>query len=495
MAITYGGSVNWSGLSLLTGASGLLSLGFGSLLGGSLIASATGAAALLIALVFAGAGQRQRRLRDAKLSSDITVIAQRLIQMERREPVARQETSPRAAAMAAGVAADLETLSRLVTDMAETLNIHDRELQALKDAPPPPAPVVQPEPEAVFQAPAARAAITVASMAGQIQAGAGQPELASREDFARAASAILRRLAPPESRPEARLESWPEARPDLGDARDMARATDDPADALDADRLELQLQPNVTLPQRQTRFYEARPGLRGADGAGLDHAYAMAALDGRGLRSRFEGMVLARVLTIVRHLASRDSAASVSLAISPTTLADGAFLAAALQGLESDAEAARRTLFQVSQTDWLRLTTDHRAALQRLRSSGAAIVLDRVSDFRFDWAALVQDGVSYVRAGADLLLDPGRRFEAVQAINALRNAGIGLVATGIEAENWIPDLLDFDVPFAQGGAISPPRAVRADLLGPVAAPPELAKEPEQASGERASFRDFLRRAG
>ncbi|WP_163454890.1 EAL domain-containing protein, partial [Escherichia coli] len=66
-------------------------------------------------------------------------------------------------------------------------------------------------------------------------------------------------------------------------------------------------------------------------------------------------------------------------------------------------------------------------------------------------------------------------------------------AEGVEREADVPDLLDLDVPFAQGPVFAEPRAVRADVLG---APP-AAPEPEETGPPppRRGFRDFLRRAG
>ena len=71
----------------------------------------------------------------------------------------------------------------------------------------------------------------------------------------------------------------------------------------------------------------------------------------------------------------------------------------------------------------------------------------------------------------------------------------------------MPDLLDLDVPLAQGFVFSPPRPVRAEVLtSPVAAgvPPVAATQPQAAAAEhppepapepqKRPFRSFLRRA-
>ncbi len=73
---------------------------------------------------------------------------------------------------------------------------------------------------------------------------------------------------------------------------------------------------------------------------------------------------------------------------------------------------------------------------------------------------------------------------------ALARAGIRVVATGVADEADVPDLIDLDVPFAQGTAFAAPRPVRAEVL---AAPP--AEEPTPPpKPERRPFRSVLRRA-
>ena len=112
-----------------------------------------------------------------------------------------------------------------------------------------------------------------------------------------------------------------------------------------------------------------------------------------------------------------------------------------------------------------------------------------------------------MKVSADLLL---RQASARQNLSdiavedlvaALARAGIRLVATAVERETDVPDLIDLDVPFAQGSVFAAPRAVRADVLAaaapaqaaPAAAAPPAPEEPEPPP-QRRPFRDFLRRA-
>jgi cyclic-di-GMP phosphodiesterase TipF (flagellum assembly factor) len=101
----------------------------------------------------------------------------------------------------------------------------------------------------------------------------------------------------------------------------------------------------------------------------------------------------------------------------------------------------------------------------------------------------------------------GLDIEVSDLASVLRRAGIKLVAERVEREEIVPDLIDLDVPLAQGFVFAAPRAVRSEVLSPPAAgdapaaaphspapPAEPVEEPVPRE-ERLPFRAFLRRAG
>src|SRR5215207_4084068 len=131
------------------------------------------------------------------------------------------------------------------------------------------------------------------------------------------------------------------------------------------------------------------------------------------------------------------------------------------------------------------------------RSTGRPIFADR--------------GVRFVKLPAEMLLAAeaphGLDVELHDLAAVLSRAGIKLIAERVEREEDVPDLLDLDVPLAQGFVFSPPRPVRAEVLtSPVAAAaPPVAAAPAQAAAadlppepapepQKRPFRSFLRRA-
>lgn len=239
--------------------------------------------------------------------------------------------------------------------------------------------------------------------------------------------------------------------------------------AFRADRLELHLQPIVTLPQRKTRFYEALARLRLEEETLLEPADFLPVLEEAGLAPELDGKIAARAAAVARHLINRGSDAFVTCNLSPASVRTPGFLRALGRILEAYPDILGQFAFEIAQRSWRTLDAETAGALETLRARGAFFVLDRAEDMRLDPLTLADRGVAYAKLPATMLLDPrpsyGLDFEPGDLAAVMARAGIKLVAEKVEQESWTPDLLDLEIPLAQGFALAMPRAVRADILG------------------------------
>ncbi|ACL55742.1 EAL domain-containing protein [Methylobacterium nodulans] len=469
-------------------SAGLVSLCLATLLGGGLCltvaflsAPALGVTAGL-ALAWAtgasvAAGLAWRRAGRAvaqmeKLSGEMDVLSRRLLAIEQRPGPAPGPDAPRPDRLAeevAEVTAEIGLLGGIVRELAVTVAAQDGEIARLKERAAP-APAFPPS------APAARPVAAAAP--------APQP-----------VPAILPRSAPlPPSAPlrpfvpEPALPG-PETRP-ASDAA-AAQRQEEILTALTEGGLEVHLQPIVSLPQRKVAFYEALARLS-VGGARLTPAEFMPTLERHGRTTELDRLMLARVTAISRQLAARGSAAAVAYALSPSSLFEPGFLRALGRLIEAHPELAGRLILALPQRSLRSLDAEQAAALAALRER-ILLALDRAVDLRFDGPALAAQGIAYVKVPADLLLGrsaPGADLAAEDLAAALARVGLRLIAEGVERESDVPDLIDLDLPLAQGSVFSPPRVVRPEVLSP---PPEPGP-PEEGPPVRRSFRDFLRRA-
>jgi cyclic-di-GMP phosphodiesterase TipF (flagellum assembly factor) len=436
-------------------------------------------------LALAGGVALQARVlagQAAQLSRDLDVVSERLLRLEAESrPPAATAPDPRIDDLSADVqeaTAELALLGEIVRDLAVAVATHDRELVALKAAGEKPVPVQR---EAPRPAP-------------QVAAPAPAPApFAARERPAPPVAPLPEWTAPPDDRP--------------GDAAVIS--------AFEGDRLELHLQPVVSLPQRKVQFYEALARLRLDEGTLLVPAEFLPVLERRGLMPDLDRKVLARSAAIARHLAARGSEALIACNLASASLAEPGFLRAVSRLVEAHPDLTGRLVLELSQRCWRTLDAERAGALAQLRDRGLVFALDRATDLRLDPLSLADRGVRFVKLPAEMLLAAeaphGLDVELHDLAAVLSRAGIKLIAERVERAEDVPDLLDLDVPLAQGFVFSPPRPVRAEVLSsPVAAaapaqaapahaapvqdgaaerPPEPAPEPQKRP-----FRSFLRRA-
>src|SRR5262249_18008758 len=113
---------------------------------------------------------------------------------------------------------------------------------------------------------------------------------------------------PAEPRPPQTLAEPASARMASGRFKDM-----DPAagtlmirEAVDANRIDLFLQPIVTLPQRKVRYYEAVARLRAGDGEQLMAADFLPYAEAGGVMPKIDNLMLFRCVQVVRRLLAKN---------------------------------------------------------------------------------------------------------------------------------------------------------------------------------------------
>jgi cyclic-di-GMP phosphodiesterase, flagellum assembly factor TipF len=413
---------------------------------------------------------------EQKSSRDIGAIANRLIQLEQR--IARGQNAtldPALRSTVVEVTGELSVLGGLVRDLADSVAAHDRDMDKLKERL---AQKIIDKPEA------------------------SEKSVAPRE-VAPAAEASVDPLLLPQTR---RLVSLAEA-----DVHRMGAIVQ----AFETDRLELHLQPIVALPQRKVRFYEAFARLRLADDTVLVPAEFMPVLERLSRVSELDRRMLERAISIARHLVSRGSEAIVSVNLSSRSIEEPGFLRSVARVIDAAPDVAGKVVLELPQHCWRSLDIEKAGALAGLRDKGVPFALDHATDLRIDPIALADRGVRFVKIAADLLANADQKdgldIELGDLAAVLRRAGIQLIAERVEREEIVPDLIDLDVPLAQGFVFAPPRVVRSEVFHaqsvakvaedaaemPMAEPSvsvAVQGSPAPESEERKPFRAFLRRA-
>ena len=236
--------------------------------------------------------------------------------------------------------------------------------------------------------------------------------------------------------------------------------------ALDASRVDLYLQPIVTLPQRKVRYYEALTRLRTGDGDLLQPSEFLAPAEAAGLLPRIDQLLLFRTVQVARRLLLKNRDVGLFCNISAATLNESQLFAQLMQFMEANRALAPSLVLEFKQASWRTMGPLEQESLAALRELGFRFCIDQVADLRMEPRELGERGVRFVKAPATLLLGrgPSTDIHAADLSDLLSRFGIGLIADRIESESQVVDLLDYDLRFGQGFLFSPPRPVKAEAL-------------------------------
>ena len=258
--------------------------------------------------------------------------------------------------------------------------------------------------------------------------------------------------------------------------------------AVDENRIDLYLQPMVTLPQRKVRFYEAVTRLRDDKDQVLAAEDFIAVAEAAGLIGRIDHMVMLRSVQVLRRLMVRNKDVGVFCNVAAATLGKPATFAQCLDFLEANRALAPSLVLEFKQATFRKLGPTETEHLAALAQRGYRFSIDHVTDLRIEPRELADRGVRYIKVPAALLLDqklsPTSDIHPSDLSDLLGRFGIDLIAERIEGERAVVDLLDYDVRFGQGFLFAPPRPLRAEGASATGGPvPNNAQESRESRAE------------
>ena len=261
--------------------------------------------------------------------------------------------------------------------------------------------------------------------------------------------------------------------------------------AIDENRIDIFLQPMVTLPQRKVRFYEAVTRLRDERDQLIPAEEFIGVAEASGLIGRIDNMVMLRCVQVLRRLMVRNKDVGVFCNVAASTLGNSTTFSQCLDFLEANRALAPSLVLEFKQSTLRNLGPAEMENLAALAQRGYRFSMDHVSDLRIEPRELADRGVRFIKVPASLLLDPKQASTAdihpSDLSDLLGRFGIDLIAERIEGERAVVDLLDYDVRFGQGFLFAPPRPLRPEGASATAgALPRQAQEGSQIGSSNGS---------
>jgi cyclic-di-GMP phosphodiesterase TipF (flagellum assembly factor) len=258
--------------------------------------------------------------------------------------------------------------------------------------------------------------------------------------------------------------------------------------ALADNRVDLYLQPVVSLPQRRTVFYESFSRLRDETGRVLMPAEYLQIAEIEGLAPAIDNLLLFRCVQIVRRLAKQDRKVGIFCNISLASLGDESFFPTFLEFLAENRDLAGALIFELGQAAFDSRGGVEARNMARLGDLGFHFSIDKVTDLELDYADLSRADVKFLKVTAEVLLSQVLEVEGRLALRSLkdlqaadfaamtRRYGVEVIAEKIESERQVIDVLELDVAYGQGHLFGQPRAIREAVLAETAPPSTFMRE-------------------
>ena len=252
--------------------------------------------------------------------------------------------------------------------------------------------------------------------------------------------------------------------------------------AAESNRIDLYLQPVVTLPQRKVRYYEALSRLRTEEGDVVAAADFIDSAESAGLMPKIDNLLLFRCVQITRRLQMKSRDVGLFCNVSASTLRDPVNFRQFLDFMDANRALGNALMLEFTQAAYRSFGPLEYESLAALAERGFRFSMDHVADLRMEPKELADRSFRFLKVPAKLLLNPATASQSdihpADLADLLARSGIDLIAERVESESMVVDLLDCDVRFGQGFLFSPPRPVRTEALQGVqaAAAPKAAGE-------------------
>jgi len=340
----------------------------------------------------------------------------------------------------------------------------------------------EPEPVAVEeeQEDAAREAETVAGLVEEEEEAAAEPEpvagpVEEEEELVLSEEASVGFLGESAREESAAVESPSEQ--ELPQAADIAEIGDSEmleiiSQAIEAGRIDLYLQPTVTLPERRPRYLEAFTRIRTNSDSLIRPRSYLPAAETSGMMPLIDNVLLVKSVQTLRRLGSESRIKGIFCNISVSTLLDPEFFPELVEFMEENSGLSDNLIFEIGQSALAGLGGTELGALDTLAALGYGFSLDHVAGFDLDFVGLRDRSFRFVKFDARTFLggNDGQdgAFSAADMMRALDDFDIKLIVEKVADEDSVAELLERGVTLAQGYLFGKPKPLSPALLGEIA---------------------------
>ncbi len=271
--------------------------------------------------------------------------------------------------------------------------------------------------------------------------------------------------APPLLRPTTPTPAAAEHMPPVAEGLGDEEVLDVLREGLRLDRVDVYLQPVVSLPQRKIRYYECYTRVRAEDGSIVLPEQYIELAEREGLVGTIDNMLLFRCVQLIRRAQRRSYDTAFFCNISRHSLIDAEFFDNFIEFIIENEDLAAGLIFEFHQSDVDELYERRNGDFRRLAARGFRFSMDQVTKLDLDLGKLAGRNFRFVKFSADLMLQAQKTDASPIDLRDMKQTldryNVDLIVEKIERESDLIELLDLNIDFGQGFLFGEPRLSRA----------------------------------
>ena len=235
--------------------------------------------------------------------------------------------------------------------------------------------------------------------------------------------------------------------------------------AIKSDRIEMMLQPTVSLPQRKLRFFECFSQLKDQNDDIINFENVASSPRGESVMQIIDNTLLFRCLQLIRKLVKKKLDVRFFYNLSIATLCDQKFINSFMDFIASNRLITENIIFEMDYNHLMHARAQNNkimlsSILDSFTQLGCHFSVDHVKNLDVNFQYLQEHGVKFLKIDAVILMatikeDAGNRIKMFK--QQADQHGVDIVLTKIEQQEQLLELLDFHFDYGQGFFFSPPR--------------------------------------
>ncbi|MFK5980338.1 MAG: EAL domain-containing protein [Rhizobiaceae bacterium] len=232
---------------------------------------------------------------------------------------------------------------------------------------------------------------------------------------------------------------------------------------VDEGELQLYLQPILTLPERKVTHYEAFARIDLGDGRSIKCSDFISEAEQTGAIVELDRQMLLKIVQLLRDLRRDDVEPGIFWNLSATSLADEEFFDDVLEILKSNSVICPQILVEISQEKYQKLGLAKLRMLSSLRDLGVGLSIDNCDDLILLQRLIKSSAFSFIKIPITTLVGYEGENHELNGVQIARQANENktcLIATHVEKEFQVMELIDQDILLGQGDLFSEPRPAK-----------------------------------